>query len=120
MPYNISFAGEVKKGFDLELIKNKLVESFEVLESDIPHLFSGKHFTFLTGISQTEALNHLLELDNIGAILYIDAVVKEDSLPPGVLEDRRSHERRIKTIRRRAVRAGMRPDRRMQGDRRKN
>ena len=89
MLYSISYAGEMKEGADLEQIKLKFIEFFNVPEDQIKHLFSGQLITVEKNLTQNRALLHILELDNVGAIAYIDAMLDE-SLPLGVRRNRRN------------------------------
>jgi len=119
MQYQLVFSGEIKEGLNPDEVKQVFARQFSVSELQIKHLFSGETHIIKKNITQDEALKYVVKMDEIGVISYVDIKQNELQLPPGITEDRRKRESRIRTDRRTFARGSIVPDRRNK-DRRKN
>lgn len=117
MFYNLSFAGEIKKGFNAASVKKELIKHFNIPEDQINYLFSGQLITLKAKVTQSEALQHALEMDNIGAVIYISPGDAADTSAEA-RESRRRGNRRIGQRRRENDDNGLLSDKRKRTDRR--
>ena len=117
--FNLIFAGEISEGFEPEQVKQNFKEKFHLTDVQTKYIFSGKEIILKKNLTQMEALEFALSIDDIGGVSYFEPIKDDIHLPPGVTEDRRKGERRKRSDRRKGYRAGINADRRIHRDRRK-
>ncbi len=116
--YSLFFSGEIHDEFSLETVKSNFKSLFNLSESQVEQCFSGKEILIKSNLNQTEALNLVVEIEEIGGVCYFLPLEEELSLPKGILIDRRKAQKRQRN-RRASYRAGIHSDRRHGLDRRK-
>ena len=118
--FNVIFSGEISEGFELDDVKNNFKNHFHLSDLQTEFIFSGKEVILKKNLTQVQALEFAMSIDDIGGISYFEPIKEAINLPPGVTEDRRKGERRKRADRRKNYRAGINSDRRIHSDRRKS
>jgi hypothetical protein len=118
--YCLVFEGEIDNSFQLDKVKLNFKHHFKLTEIQIKYIFSGKEITLKKGLSQKDALNFAMRIDEMGGVSYIEPMPPEVNLPKDIIHDRRIVGRRHHTDRRDHARAGISADRRIKSDRRKS
>jgi len=116
--YCLYFTGECHEEFTLDTVKSNFKNHFDLTEAQIEEYFSGNEIILDSNLNQLEALNRVVEIEELGGICYFLPLEDELSLPEGIITDRRKEQRR-KRSRRASYRAGIHSDRRHSRDRRK-
>lgn len=117
--FNLIFAGEIAHDFEPDAVKQNFKSYFHLSDVQVKYIFSGKEIILKKNLTQEQALNYALKIDEIGGVTYFEPV-NDVKLPEGVTEDRRKDQRRKRADRRKIFRAGISADRRVHCDRRKN
>ena len=91
--YCIFFSGEIHNGFTLEDVKSNFKIHLELSENQVNDYFSGTEIAIKSNLTQSEALNLILELEGLGGVCYF-LPIEHLLLPVGVPIDRRYEHRR--------------------------
>jgi len=96
--YCIFFSGEIHDGFTLEDVKSNFKIHLELSEIQVNDYFSGSEIMIKSHLTQTEALNLIVELEGLGGVCCF-LPIEHLLLPVGVPINRRNEHRR-KQVRR--------------------
>ncbi len=98
--YCIFFSGETHDEFTLEDVKSNFKIHLELSEIQVNDYFSGSEIMIKSHLTQTEALNLIVELEGLGGACYF-LPIEDLSLPVGVPINRRNEHRRNEERRKR-------------------
>jgi len=71
--YSVVFSGQIADGFDLEQVKRRFADAYDLSTERLEHLFSAKPVVIKRDISRREAESYLQRLNQIGALARLES-----------------------------------------------